>query len=208
MSYIYLDTETTGFKPGQIAQLSYIEEDGGRIVGADNLYFKVDNMPEETEKVHGLSTDKLVELSGGQVFSDRADELYSKFKDATMIAHNSNFDLKFLSAEFWRCGVMYSPAATIDTMKIFTPILKLPRRNYSGPSKEVYKFPNLGEVGNYYGISDKIALMFANRVYGCKEGIGLHDSRFDTSIMFLATMLYREDLSGGNAWHTLVDNNR
>ena len=52
MRNVFLDTETTNLTPGQIAQLSYIVEDNGKVQGK-NFFFKVDSMDEGAEKVTG-----------------------------------------------------------------------------------------------------------------------------------------------------------
>ena len=47
---VYIDTETTDLKPGQIGQLSYIISEEDRLYGK-NMYFTVDFVSPEAEKV-------------------------------------------------------------------------------------------------------------------------------------------------------------
>ena len=72
MRNVYLDTETTDFIPGQIAELTMIVEDTDekRIVDRLNYYFTVDEMTEGAEKVHGFSIELLKQLSSGKRFED------------------------------------------------------------------------------------------------------------------------------------------
>lgn len=78
MKTAYLDTETTGLNPGQIAQLSMIVVDmsTNRMSGTYNYFFTVDNMEPGAENVHGFSKEKLDILSKGARFADRANEIY------------------------------------------------------------------------------------------------------------------------------------
>jgi len=55
---VFLDTETTGLEPGQIAQISYIiSDDDLNIQKAENIYFKVKSMEPKAQSVHGLSIE-------------------------------------------------------------------------------------------------------------------------------------------------------
>ncbi len=51
--YLLLDTETTSYHPGQIAQLSYIYLDKDRqIINSKNYFFAVDEMDPYAEAIH------------------------------------------------------------------------------------------------------------------------------------------------------------
>ena len=118
---LILDTETTDFRPGQIAQLSYILADDDKIVRAENYFFTVNTMTRGAEQVHGFSEEKLRLLSGGRTFAEQADRFRGDFVDHMLVAHNATFDLSFLAAEFSRLGLSYAPK-TFCTMKKSTPI--------------------------------------------------------------------------------------
>ena len=60
---VFFDTETTGWTPGQIAQLSVIVENQGKIELAKNYFFTVDEMSSGAEQAHHLSIDTLKQLS-------------------------------------------------------------------------------------------------------------------------------------------------
>jgi DNA polymerase III epsilon subunit-like protein len=70
--YMVLDTETSGFKLGQICQLSYITFDENfKILKTFNQYFVVESVDEWASNVHGLTVEKLKTLSGGKIFKDK-----------------------------------------------------------------------------------------------------------------------------------------
>lgn len=176
---IYFDTETTGLIPGRIIQLAYIIENGEEVT-AKNFFFSVDYVPEESVKVHGFTAEKLYQLSGGKVFSDFSDEIQNDFLMADVIvAHNVKFDLSFLNAEYSYLNEVFKYNSEFDTMKHFTPILKLPRRSGG------FKYPKLTEVADFYEIytydvSRKCIELF--NTYDLQP----HDARFDTTMLYLA----------------------
>jgi DNA polymerase III epsilon subunit-like protein len=183
---LFLDTETTGFKPGQIAQLSYIITDSAlKFKGAVNQFFLVDEMPKQASDVHGFTMERLSELSGGTRFQDRASELVVDFKDSDLVIHNSQFDMNFLHTEFMRCKLQIEPKSTFCTMKHFTPICKIPGRFGN-------KWPKLEELMKFLGIEPEVALAMAREFYGAGD-IGFHDARFDTAGLFLC---YKQGMMG------------
>jgi len=104
MREIVFDTETTG--------LSF--QGGDRLVeiGCVELFNRVEtgqtfhryinpqrDMPEEAERVHGLSARF---LSDKPLFAHIIDELVEFLGDAPLIAHNAGFDFSFLNGELGR----------------------------------------------------------------------------------------------------------
>ena len=76
---IYLDTETTGLRPGQICQLSYVIQDGQQVRGK-NFFYTVDAVEYGAFMVHGFSVEKLKSLSKGKRFSDSILEVKEDFE--------------------------------------------------------------------------------------------------------------------------------
>lgn len=200
MKRVYLDTETTGFVPGQIAELTVIVEDTetNQLIAAQNWFFTVDEMDEGAEKVHGLSRDKLWGLSGGRKFADCIQEITTILDGAELVAHNEVFDERFISTELWRCGISYRPVSRLCTMEIFKPILAIPSK-YKKYGK--YKNPKLEEVLNYLNISPEKVSEYSKKLFNYNGDTDFHDSRFDTTGMYVAVNVYREKLHGGTAWH-------
>ena len=200
MGNIFIDTETTGFVPGQICQLTLIHEEDFNIVASKNYYFKVDQMTPGAQEVHGLSIEFLDGISNGLRFEDYKDELMSVLGSNTLIAHNLGFDEKFISSEFWRLGISFKPAGRLDTMEFFKPILQIPAKNRRfGP----YKNPSLHDLVNYFNIDEDKAKRLCHSLFGHISN-GYHDSRLDTTMLYLAVTLHRENLNGGDYWHKMV----
>lgn len=178
MKRVYLDTETSGFQPGQITQISYLVEENDQMIKRVNQYFNVDYVAHDASKATGLTKERLETLSEGRVFKDRAQEFYNDLKDAVLVAQNVSFDEKFISAELYRCGISYVAEHKFCTMKHFTDILQLPRRGGG------YKYPNLQEILAYLDIRTSDVERFAQGVYG-RFPLQAHDSRFDAMGVYL-----------------------
>lgn len=179
---IILDTETTDFRPGQIAQLSYILVDGGGIIRGENYFFTVASMSPGAEQVHGFSEEMLFQLSEGRTFADQLDRFRDDFMDRTLVAHNAPFDLGFLAAEFARCGLSYAPK-TFCTMRKSTPLCRIPHPNRGG-----YKWPRLEEALRTLDISAEEVNALAAEVFGDGRA-AFHDARFDSAAVYL---IYRK----------------
>ena len=193
---VYLDTETTNLNPGQVCELTCIVEEDYIMQYAKNYFFKVNEMDPGAQSVHGFSIEDLDRLSGGKTFADHKDEIYNMLNGATIVAHNAPFDIKFLSMELWRCGISFIQTEKLDTMEFFKPILKLPAKSLRyGP----YKNPKLGEVINYLGIKEDKVKALTSKLFGDNE-TSYHDSRFDTTAMYVAVNVYRNMLNGGKDW--------
>lgn len=181
----FLDTETTGLKPGHIAQLTYIlTDDDLQIQKTENLFFKIPegSMEEGAQEVHGLYEEVLNDLSNGKSFSQHAFRILKDLQNSTLICHNVEFDLNYLKTEFEECGIIYNPN-TFCTMEHFTPLCKLPPK----PGKTGYKWPRLQETLNFLNIAPEEALEKTRELFG--ESNGFHDSRFDTMGLF---MIYKK----------------
>lgn len=176
MRMLFFDTETTGLKPGQIGQLSYIIVDTDRGLIARNYFFKVKEVDPSASAVTGLTKEKLDILSEGKVFGDYIDEILEDFNSVDLlIAHNMDFDMKFINAEFERCGVYFNAPLCFCSMKYYTDICKIPNPN---PRYGGYKFPRLEEVINFMGIEDDKVKDLCNKLYK-ETSIDFHDSRYD-----------------------------
>ncbi len=177
---LYFDTETTGLIPGRIIQLAYILDDGVSVRGK-NFYFAVDYIEPSASAVHGITVEKLKVLSGGKTFSDYEDEIFDDFSSADVIvAHNVNFDLNFMIAEFKYLDRVFRYNESFDTMKFFTPIMKLPRHTSNS-----YKYPKLTELTEFAQVYSYDVTTAAMKIF---DGIsmGFHEAAFDTTAMYLS----------------------
>lgn len=128
MRAIVLDTETTGLDPAsghRIVEIGCVELlntiPTGEIFHA--YVNPLRDMPEEAFRVHGLSSEFLAEKP---VFAEIAPDFLQFAEGANVIAHNAEFDLRFLNAELALVGLGPIPQdRVIDT-------LSLARRKYPG----------------------------------------------------------------------------
>ncbi len=175
---LYLDTETTGLYPGQVCQLSYIMQTKD-CVQAKNFFFTVDFVEYGAFSVHGFSVEKLRELSKNKVFLDHVNEIEQDFLKADLVvAHNFSFDYMFLSTEFQRLDKILPIKESFCSMKSMTPVCKILRSN-----GKAYKYPKLAELCQFLNISDREIFNNSEKLFG--KGAGYHDSRFDTTAVFL-----------------------
>lgn len=176
---IILDTETTDFRPGQIAQLSYILVDDGEVVRAENYFFAVEYMSPGAEQVHGFSEETLLCLSEGRTFAEQMDRFRDDFAERMLVAHNVPFDLGFLAAEFSRGGLAYQPKSTFCTMRKSASVCRIPH-----PRRGGYKWPTLQEALDRLEISSEQVTELAGKLFG-GEKTGFHDARFDAAGVYL-----------------------
>lgn len=121
MREIVFDTETTGFNPftgDRVVEIGCIEVENYLPTGRSfHQYINPErDMPEGAFRIHGLSEEY---LKGFPVFS----EIYTAFidfvGDAKLVAHNAEFDMKFINWELSQVGhVEYPMARAIDTLEI------------------------------------------------------------------------------------------
>lgn len=103
---IVFDTETTGLDPvagHRVVEIGCVELLNGIPTGK-TLHYYLDperDMPSEAFAVHGLSSDF---LKGQKRFRDIADEFVAFTEGAKLVAHNAEFDFRFISAELTALG--------------------------------------------------------------------------------------------------------
>ncbi len=133
MREIILDTETTGFEPGEghrLVEIGCIELVNRFPTG--NIYHVHINperdVPADAFRVHGLSTEFLRDKP---LFSALALEFLEFIGDASLVIHNASFDVKFLNFELQKIGLpKLAPERIIDT-------LQLARRKHPGASNSL-----------------------------------------------------------------------
>lgn len=179
MKLIVFDTEATDLTPGQICQLSYLMVDKGQVQGK-NMFFAVDEMSEGAQEVHGMSMEMLDELSGGQRFEDRAEEIFQDFSACDMIVgHNVSADDRYIRVEFERLGMKLKKLLTFCTMNYFTSDTQLKRKVNTGRPKP----PKLCELVEHFGITEETIAQKSEEWFG--GGGQLHDARYDTAATYL-----------------------
>jgi DNA polymerase III subunit epsilon len=119
MREIVFDTETTGLDPAQghrVVEIGAVEIlnliPSGRVF---HVYIDPErDMPEEAFRVHGLSREFLAQH---KKFAEIARAFIDFVEDSPMVAHNAEFDVRFLNAEFALQKLPpLAPARIIDTL--------------------------------------------------------------------------------------------
>lgn len=130
---IVFDTETTGIEPREghrVVEIGCVELDN--LIPTGRTYHQYINperdMPMGAFQVHNLSSDF---LSDKPVFAQIADAFLEFVGDANLVAHNANFDFKFINAELDNLG---RPALN-DKRKIDTWALS--KRLYPGQASSL-----------------------------------------------------------------------
>lgn len=129
---IVFDTETTGFYPesgDRLVEIGAIELINHVPTGVTyHQYINPEReVPEEAFKVHGLSYDYLKQFPK---FSEIADEWVDFVGDGILVAHNAQFDIKFVNHELGqlnRKGFTYD--RVVDTLEIAKMLFPGARNN-------------------------------------------------------------------------------
>jgi DNA polymerase-3 subunit epsilon len=116
---VIFDTETTGLSPAQgdrIVEIGCVELIGFDVGRTFHKYLNPErDVPEEVVRVHGLTG---LFLADKPLFSHVREELMDFFAGDRIVAHNAEFDRRFLNAELERCGTEIVPEERFfDTLK-------------------------------------------------------------------------------------------
>jgi DNA polymerase-3 subunit epsilon len=119
MREIIFDTETTGLDPAaghRIVEIGCVEILNSIPTGQTyHVYLDPErDMPEEAFRVHGLSA---AFLTGKPKFAEIGAEFFAFLGDAQLVAHNAEFDVRFINAEFARIDLpAIAPNRVVDTL--------------------------------------------------------------------------------------------
>ena len=127
MREIVFDTETTGLDPAsgdRVIEIACVELFNLMPTGREfHAYFNPQrDVPEASIAIHGLTESFLADKP---LFADSIDDLLAFFGDARLVAHNAEFDMKFLQAE-WKAASR--PPLGVDVVDT----LPLARRKFPG----------------------------------------------------------------------------
>lgn len=184
---LYLDTETSSLRPGNVCQLSYVMQYSDKAIGK-NYFFEVEYVEPSAQLVHHFSVEILKELSNGQKFCNRITEIENDFLSANLIvAHNTAFDFSFLRKEFENAGKIFRYKDDFCSMKKFTPVVKLKRTNSLG-----YKYPKLCELTNFFNVTDKEIENETKNLFN--KTLLYHDARYDATAVYLSVKRAMQNL--------------
>ncbi|MEZ0226934.1 MAG: DNA polymerase III subunit epsilon [Alphaproteobacteria bacterium] len=119
MREIILDTETTGFEPGdghRLVEIGCLELMNHLPTGRHfQCYLNPQrDVPADASRIHGLTTEFLKDKP---LFTEKVDEFIEFIGDAVLVIHNAEFDMKFINAELKAAG--FKPlqmSRVIDTL--------------------------------------------------------------------------------------------
>ena len=120
---VFFDTETTGLNPAtnRIIEITLYTEEG--------WYSKLLNpggpVPEHITGITGITTEM---VTNAPTFAEVAPEIWRRFEGRTAVAHNAQFDMRFLLAEFQHAGMtvtndMYA-ICTLETERFVRRVKK------------------------------------------------------------------------------------
>lgn len=121
MREIIFDTETTGLdsRVERVIEIGAVEMVNRFPTGRTfHVYINPDgrDIHPDAQAVHGIS---MADLAGKPVFAGIAGEFAEFIDGASLVAHNANFDMGFINAEFARLGrPAVDPGLVIDTLAI------------------------------------------------------------------------------------------
>ncbi|EIM73997.1 DNA polymerase III subunit epsilon [Nitratireductor aquibiodomus RA22] len=121
MREIVFDTETTGLDSNEdrVIELGCVELDNRFPTGRTLHHFinaQGRSVHPEAQAVHGISD---ADLADKPVFGAILEEFLEFIDGAKLVAHNANFDIGFINAEFDRLGVPpVDPSLVVDTLAI------------------------------------------------------------------------------------------
>ena len=119
IKFACLDTETTGLSPqggGKICEVAIsISQNGRTLEEFSTLVNPGFPMSPEVIAIHGITNEM---VQGAPCFADILPRLVSMLDGCVLVAHNADFDLSFLQAEFEACGVHFPPYPVVDTLKL------------------------------------------------------------------------------------------
>ncbi|MEM9052944.1 MAG: exonuclease domain-containing protein [Bacteroidota bacterium] len=104
MIYVIVDIETTGGNKntGRITEIAAFKHDGQKVIGSfQSLVNPGRPIPEFVQNLTGISDEMVAEAPP---FEEIADEFDKFTANSIFIAHNVNFDYRFLREEFRRIG--------------------------------------------------------------------------------------------------------
>jgi DNA polymerase-3 subunit epsilon len=133
MREIIFDTETTGLDPAsgdRVVEIGCLELLNSIPTGQTfHVYLDPQrDMPQEAFAIHGLSREF---LTGKPLFAAIANDFMNFIGDARLVAHNAEFDMRFINAELARIGIPPIPYdRVVDT-------LALARRRHPGATNSL-----------------------------------------------------------------------
>lgn len=128
-----LDTETTGFEPGEhrLIEIGAVETRDGVATGREfHTYIDPErSVPKDAVAVHGLTEGFLQRFP---TFAGIVDDFLAAIGDAVIVAHNAAFDAGFVNFELERIGRPILPLAPLDQGGRWIDTVGIARKRFPG----------------------------------------------------------------------------
>lgn len=136
--YVILDLETTGVaydKGDRIIQIAYQVLEDHEVLKRFSTYINYDRpVPAFIQSLTGISEEH---LENAPLFEEVAPEILSDLEEAYFVAHNVEFDLKFLNESLEEAGYAAFQGPVIDTVELARICL---------PSEDSYRLSDLAKT--------------------------------------------------------------
>lgn len=154
LSYVVLDLETTGFKPGPAAvtEIAAIRiENGKEVSRIDTLVDPEMPVPPEITRITGISNAM---VRGKSKFYELLPDIQKIFEEAIFVSHNVPFDWSFFDYFYRKHLNKPLEMPSLCTLKMSRKLLKLE----SNKLENVAKHFNVSLVGAHRAMNDTLAV--------------------------------------------------
>lgn len=119
LKFACLDTETTGLSPaggGKVCEIAVsVSQNGQSVEEFTTLLNPGIPMSPEVIAIHGITNEMVKEAP---TFEQILPRLTALLDGCVLVAHNADFDLSFLQAEYEQCGLHFPPYPVVDTLRL------------------------------------------------------------------------------------------
>lgn len=143
--YVVIDVETTGHSPNdhRIIEIAYVLIEGGEIIKEfSSLINPHQFIPVFISNMTGISNDMVYTAPESKEAMKSLSDILNQ-NDVIFVAHNVNFDLKFVQETFARDGYHFPSIAKLCTFKLAKNLLPTEQKK------------NVGALANYFNIKIK-----------------------------------------------------
>jgi DNA polymerase-3 subunit epsilon len=127
--FAVVDLETTGLYPStdRVVEMAIVHLNTDAETTAEFCTLIDPRRDIGPTRIHGI---KAADVTGAPTFAAAAATAWNLLSGRVLVAHNATFDVRFLAAEFNRCGVRLPPPPVMCTMQLASHYLQdLPARS-------------------------------------------------------------------------------
>ena len=138
-AFVCVDTETTGLLPhkDRVIEIGLVRVENGKEVDRFHTLLNPGvSLPDIITEITGLTDN---DVTDAPKFADIADELAELLDGALFVAHNADFDLRFIQHEFARVNQEFAPEQ-LCTVKLSRALFPNERRHNLAALIERYGF--------------------------------------------------------------------